>query len=76
MKENLGLFLLSRTTLGSQFKEFFSTVIALVIDSIILSRVKERFLIIVSFVLTPKHRSRNLPKEENSNHELLLVGSF
>ena len=72
MKENLGLFLLSRTTLRSESKDFCLTVTSFAVDSIILSRVKDTFLIIASIVLSPKHGSRDLPKEENFNYELFL----
>ena len=72
-QQKIGTLLLSRTTLTRESRDFCWADIALAADSVISSRVKERSLIIASFVLTLSLGRRDLPKEAKFESWCLLV---
>jgi len=51
--------------LARESKDVLWAAVVLAADSVVLSRVKERFLTRASFVLSPNQGSRTLPKEAN-----------
>lgn len=64
LKDNRGLFDYQEH-LWPESKGLSWVAIALVVGSAIISRIKEKFLIIVSFIFIPNERSRDLPKGVN-----------
>ena len=60
-----GAILLAVITLARESRDFYQASTALTEDPAIYSKMRERFLITASFVLTPNQDSRDLSKETN-----------